>query len=237
MLEIKNIAKYFGDTMVLENINLSVKQGEFVSLLGLSGSGKTTLLRILSGLETPEVGDIIFNDQRINNIPVNQRRFGVMFQNYALFRHMTVAENVAYGLKSLPKSERPNQQEIETQVTDLLERMQVSHLSNVYPSQLSGGQKQRVALARALAIKPRLLLLDEPFSALDAQIRKKLREFVRDVCKSVGVTTIMITHDQDEAMDMSDRIAIMNVGRIVQYDSPKNLKLNPADDFVKSFLI
>lgn len=236
MLTLSNISKNFGDTPVLHDVNLSVQQGEFVSLLGLSGSGKTTLLRIIAGLEQANTGAVSLNGEIINDVPVNQRQFGVMFQNYALFRHMTVWDNVAYGLKSMPKATRPTTAEINERVQSLLDRMQVADHAQKYPNQLSGGQKQRVALARALAINPKLLLLDEPFSALDAQIRKSLRDFVRDVCQQFGVTTIMITHDQDEAMALSDRIAIMHQGEIIQYDTPKILAKSPQTDFVKSFL-
>lgn len=235
-LVIKNLFKEYGTYPALNGINLSVPEGAFVALLGPSGSGKTTLLRILGGLEIPVCGSVHFGDIDLLTVPARQRHTGFVFQNYALFRHMTVAANIAFGLKIRPRRERPTRQEISRRVEELLELVQLEGLGERYPSQLSGGQRQRVALARALAIEPRLLLLDEPFGALDAKVRKELRIWLKQLHARLGLTTVFVTHDQDEAFSMADKIAVMNKGIIEQFATQEDLCNAPQSDFVRTFL-
>jgi len=217
-------------------VSLDIRPGELVALLGPSGSGKTTLLRVIAGLNAPDRGKVFFDDRDATNLPVQERRAGFVFQNYALFKHMTVADNIAYGLRVRPRSDRPSRNEIYARVTKLLEFVQLEGLGERYPAQLSGGQRQRVALARALAIEPRVLLLDEPFGALDARVRKDLRRWLRDIHKQTGLTTVFVTHDQDEAMELADRVVVLNEGRIEQIGTPEDLYDHPASPFVISFV-
>lgn len=222
-LSIANVEKAYGVQTVLEDVSLDVQPGEFVALLGPSGSGKTTLLNIIAGLVHPDRGQLAFDGRDITALTPGERRFGMVFQSYALFRHMTVAENIAFGLKVLPRKERPSRRKIAERVDELLSLIQLPDLGARYPAQLSGGQRQRVAMARALAINPHLLLLDEPFSALDAQVRVSLRQSVRELQKAVGVSAIVVTHDHNEALALADRIAVMDQGRIQRIDTPENL--------------
>jgi sulfate transport system ATP-binding protein len=220
--------------VALEGVSLDVAQGEFVALLGPSGSGKTTLLRVLAGLEGADAGLLEIDGADMTAIPARERRIGVVFQNYALFRHMTVFDNVAFGLRV--RRRRPPAAEIARRVSELLALVQVPELERRYPEQISGGQRQRVALARALAIEPRLLLLDEPFGALDALVRKDVRRWVRGLHDRLGISTILVTHDQEEATEMADRVAVMERGRIVQCDTAEALLREPATPFVAGFL-
>ncbi|MGR0279309.1 sulfate/molybdate ABC transporter ATP-binding protein [Marinomonas dokdonensis] len=233
---IENISKQFGNFQALSPLSLSINEGEMIGLLGPSGSGKTTLLRIIAGLEGTNTGRIQFGDRDVTNLHVRDRRVGFVFQNYALFRHMTVADNVAFGLEVLPKKQRPNKSDIQQRVKHLLEMVQLGHLANRYPSQLSGGQKQRIALARALATKPEVLLLDEPFGALDAKVRKELRRWLRGLHDELGFTSVFVTHDQEEALELSDRVVVMSNGHIEQIDAPGALYSAPNSRFVFDFL-
>ncbi|MBA4489493.1 sulfate ABC transporter ATP-binding protein [Paracoccus sp. S1E-3] len=235
-IEIDEIAKEFGTAIALKPVSLSVPSGALVALLGPSGSGKTTLLRILGGLEFPTSGRVLFDGQDATGLSVQERRAGFVFQSYALFRHMTVFDNIAYGLRARPRAKRPEKAEIARRVTKLLDLIQLPDLGGRYPSQLSGGQRQRVALARALAIEPRMLLLDEPFGALDAKVRKELRQGLRDIHDETGLTTIFVTHDQDEAMELADFVAIMSMGRIEQVGRPQDIRARPATQFVRDFI-
>lgn len=235
-ITLHNINKSFEHVNVLENINFSIKQGELVALLGPSGCGKTTLLRIIAGLETASSGQIYFADREVTKLSAKQRDIGFVFQNYALFRHMNVAENVAFGLKMKPRSVRLNKTAIDECVNQLLELVQLDHFAKRYPDQLSGGQRQRVALARALASKPNVLLLDEPFSALDAKVRKDLRRWLRDFHHELNVTSIFVTHDQEEALEVADRIILMNQGHIEQIGTPAEVYKQPKTAFVAHFL-
>ncbi|QOI10958.1 sulfate/thiosulfate ABC transporter ATP-binding protein CysA [Blochmannia endosymbiont of Colobopsis nipponica] len=235
-IEIININKLFNKIQILNNISLKVHSGQMVALLGPSGSGKTTLLRIIAGLEGHDSGSIIFAGQDVSNVHVRDRKVGFVFQHYALFRHMTVFDNIAFGIKILPRSKRPKGLSISCRVKELLEMVQLGNLANRYPSQLSGGQKQRVALARALAVNPKVLLLDEPFGALDVQVRKELRRWLRCLHKELGFTGIFVTHDQEEAMEIADRIIIMNYGNIEQIGTPQDVWCFPANRFVLEFL-
>lgn len=235
-ITLHNINKSFEHVNVLENINFSIKQGELVALLGPSGCGKTTLLRIIAGLETASSGQIYFADREVTKLSAKQREIGFVFQNYALFRHMNVAENVAFGLKMKPRSVRLNKTAIDERVNQLLELVQLDHFAKRYPDQLSGGQRQRVALARALASKPNVLLLDEPFSALDAKVRKDLRRWLRDFHHELNVTSIFVTHDQEEALEVADRIILMNRGHIEQIGTPAEVYKQPKTAFVAHFL-
>ncbi len=232
MIELHNITKQFGSFSALENVNFSIPEGELVSLLGPSGSGKTTLLRIIAGLETMDSGEIRFATGITSTTPVQDRNIGFVFQHYALFRHMTVAENIGFGLKVRGAGKK----EISIRVEELLELIQLKGLAKRYPSQLSGGQKQRVALARALAAKPKVLLLDEPFGALDANVRKDLRKWLRNLHKEIHVTSIMVTHDQEEAFEVSDRVVILHQGKLQQIGRPDEIFHNPANSFVIKFL-
>jgi sulfate transport system ATP-binding protein len=235
-LEITNVRKAFGATPVLESVSLLAEDGEFLALLGPSGSGKTTLLRLIAGLDTPDAGAIRFQGEDLLAQPVRRRRIGFVFQHYALFRHMTAAQNIAFGLNAKPARERPSRSDIRKRVSELLSLVQLSGFENRYPSQLSGGQRQRVALARALAIEPRILLLDEPFGALDAQVRRELRRWLRDLHERTGLTTIFVTHDQEEALDLADRIALLRDGALEQVGTPEELYHEPSSAFVFEFL-
>ncbi len=235
-IEVRNVVKTFGKFTALQDINLNVKSGELVALLGPSGSGKTTLLRIIAGLEFPDGGSVLFEGEDALFRRVGERRVGFVFQHYSLFRHMTVYGNVAFGLRVKPPGQRPSRGEIRARVLKLLDLVQLKVFANHYPSQLSGGQRQRVALARALSIDPKVLLLDEPFGALDAQVRKELRRWLRNLQKELCLTSVFVTHDQEEAMELADRIVIMNEGRIEQIGSPEDVYDRPATPFVYQFL-
>jgi sulfate transport system ATP-binding protein len=235
-IRVVDIAKDFGRTGALRGANLDIHDGELIALLGPSGSGKTTLLRIIAGLEIPNAGKVFFDDHDATAVPVQQRRIGFVFQNYALFRHMSVNDNIAYGLKVLPRAERPPRARIRSRVQELLDLIQLSDFGARYPGQLSGGQQQRVALARALAVEPRVLLLDEPFGALDARVRKDLRRWLRQLHARVGLTTVFVTHDQEEALELADRVAILNLGKVEQVGKPDEVYDNPATAFVMSFV-
>jgi sulfate transport system ATP-binding protein len=235
-LDIRGVTKCFGRFPALNDVSLQAHDKEFLALLGPSGSGKTTLLRVLAGLETPDEGEVSFGGEDFLSLPVRRRRIGMVFQHYALFRHMTVAQNIAFGLKVRPRSERPSKAAIKDRVEELLSLVQLEDLGKRFPAQLSGGQRQRVALARALAIEPRMLLLDEPFGALDAQVRRELRRWLRDLHDRAGVTTVFVTHDQEEALDLADRVAILKDGALIQLGTPNEVYENPADPFVYDFL-
>ncbi|WP_176556102.1 sulfate/molybdate ABC transporter ATP-binding protein [Rubellimicrobium rubrum] len=235
-IQIDQIAKEFGAATALLPVSLNVPSGALVALLGPSGSGKTTLLRILGGLEEPTSGRVIFDGTDATGMRVQDRRAGFVFQHYALFRHMTVFENIAYGLRARPRATRPSNAEIGQRVTRLLDLIQLPDIAKRYPSQLSGGQRQRVALARALAIEPRMLLLDEPFGALDAKVRKELRQGLRDIHDATGLTTIFVTHDQEEAMELADLVVVMSMGRIEQVGKPGDIQARPQTDFVRDFI-
>ena len=235
-LEITSLSKAFGRYPALNDVSLTAADGEFLALLGPSGSGKTTLLRILAGLEQPDVGEVRFNGENLLSTPVRHRGVGMVFQHYALFRHMSVEQNIAFGLKVRPRATRPGRGAIAARVKELLDLMQLDGLGKRYPSQMSGGQRQRVALARALAIEPRMLLLDEPFGALDAQVRRELRRWLRQVHDRAGVTTVFVTHDQEEALDLADRVAVLRDGELVQIGAPAQVYENPANGFVFDFL-
>ena len=235
--DIEEISKEFGTTAALHPVSLSIPSGALVALLGPSGSGKTTLLRILGGLEFPTSGRVRFDGQDATGLTVQDRRAGFVFQSYALFRHMTVFDNIAYGLNARPRGSRPTKAEIARRVTRLLDLIQLPEIGARYPSQLSGGQRQRVALARALAIEPRMLLLDEPFGALDAKVRKELRQGLRDIHDSTGLTTIFVTHDQEEAMELADLVVVMSMGRIEQVGRPQDIRARPNNDFVRDFIM
>ncbi|VFP86164.1 sulfate/thiosulfate ABC transporter ATP-binding protein CysA [Candidatus Erwinia haradaeae] len=235
-IEIVNINKFFGNIQVLNDIFLNVSSGELVALLGPSGSGKTTLLRIIAGLETQNSGHLSFHGRDVSQIHARDRRVGFVFQHYALFRHMTVFNNVAFGLQVLPKYKRPPVSEIHQKVRSLLDMVQLGHLAKRFPAQLSGGQKQRVALARALAVEPQILLLDEPFGALDAQVRKELRLWVRQLHAELKFTSVFVTHDQDEAMEVAGRVVVMNHGNIEQIGTPDEVWRFPKTRFVLEFL-
>ena len=221
VIQIDEISKLFGTTAALQPVSLSIPGGALVALLGPSGSGKTTLLRILGGLEYPTSGRVLFDGHDATGMTVQERRAGFVFQSYALFRHMTVFDNIAYGLNARPRASRPSRAEIARRVTKLLDLIQLPQIADRYPSQLSGGQRQRVALARALAIEPRMLLLDEPFGALDAKVRKELRQGLREIHDETGLTTVFVTHDQDEAMELADLVVVMSMGRIEQIGRPR----------------
>jgi sulfate/thiosulfate transport system ATP-binding protein len=235
-IEVRNLRKTFGGFVALDNVSLDVPGGELVALLGPSGSGKTTLLRIIAGLEPADQGSILFHGENATDRPVRERQVGFVFQHYALFRHMSVFENVAFGLRVRPRKERPSEKEIQETVMGLLHLVQLDVLAARRPSELSGGQRQRVALARALAVKPKVLLLDEPFGALDAKVRKELRRWLRRLHEEVHVTSVFVTHDQEEALEVSDRVVIMNEGRIEQTGTPEEVYERPATPFVYGFL-
>ncbi|MCQ0970189.1 sulfate ABC transporter ATP-binding protein [Paracoccus sp. TK19116] len=235
-IHIDEISKEFGVSRALHPVTLSIPSGTLVALLGPSGSGKTTLLRILGGLEFPTSGRVLFDGRDATGLSVQERRAGFVFQSYALFRHMTVFDNIAYGLAARPRAIRPNRTEIARRVTKLLDLIQLPDIGGRYPTQLSGGQRQRVALARALAIEPRMLLLDEPFGALDAKVRKELRQGLRDIHDETGLTTVFVTHDQDEAMELADLVVVMSMGRIEQIGRPLDIRERPATAFVRNFV-
>ncbi len=235
-IRIENLEKYFGNFHALQNINLQFQPNQLTALLGPSGCGKTTLLRIIAGLEFADSGKIFFEDKEVTQLSAAKRGVGFVFQHYALFQNMTVFENIAFGLRVKARRERPSEEEIRQNVTALLKLVELEHLAQSYPNQLSGGQRQRVALARSLAVQPKVLLLDEPFSALDAQVRKSLRRWVRDLHKELNVTSIFVTHDQDEALEVSDRIVVMNKGKIEQIDEPNNIYHAPQTAFVTQFV-
>ncbi len=235
-LTVDSVSKKFGRFPALNGASFVAPQGGFISLLGPSGSGKTTLLRILGGLEFADSGTVRFADLNWLDMPARTRNAGFVFQQYALFKHMTVADNIAFGLKVRPRNTRPSAGDIQRRVKELLDLVQLPGLEARYPSQLSGGQRQRVALARALAIEPRMLLLDEPFGALDAKVRKELRADLRRIHDHAGVTTVFVTHDQEEAFAVADLVAVMRDGRIEQYGTPSDVRRNPKTAFVSEFL-
>ena len=237
-VEVKNITKSFGGFKALDNVSLRVEEGELVALLGPSGSGKTTLLRIIAGLETPDPGSgpVYFHGIRVDKQKVSERGVGFVFQHYALFRHMTVFDNIAFGMTVKPRRERPSKEKIKEKVHALLHMIQLDNYAERYPSQLSGGQRQRVALARALAVEPRALLLDEPFGALDAKVRVELRAWLRRLHDEIHLTSVFVTHDQDEALELADRVAVMNCGRIEQVGAPDEVFHTPKTPFVMNFL-
>ena len=235
-IEIRNIRKNFGSFSALNDVSLDVPSGELVALLGPSGCGKTTLLRIIAGLETPDSGSIHFHGNDATARQVREREVGFVFQHYALFRHMTVFENVAFGLRVRPKNTRPTDAEIKRRVHELLNLVQLDWLADRYPPQLSGGQRQRIALARALAVEPKVLLLDEPFGALDAKVRKELRRWLRRLHDELHITSIFVTHDQEEALEVADRIVVINKGNIEQIGSPQAVYDHPVSPFVYQFL-
>ncbi len=235
-IEIRNITKSFGSFQALKGINLTVEPGELVALLGPSGCGKTTLLRTIAGLESADAGSILFSGTDATAKSVRERQVGFVFQHYALFRHMSVFDNVAFGLRMRPKATRPSEAIIQEKVHSLLNLVQLDWLADRFPAQLSGGQRQRIALARALAVEPQVLLLDEPFGALDAKVRKELRRWLRRLHDDLHVTSIFVTHDQEEALEVADRVVLMNAGQIEQIGSPQEVWDNPASPFVYGFL-
>lgn len=230
-VELKNINKNFGDYKASDNVNFGVEKGKLIGLLGPSGSGKTTILRMIAGLETPDSGDIIIDGVRVNDLAASKRGIGFVFQNYALFRYMTVYDNIAFGLRV----QKADKKKIDERVRELIKLIGLEGLEKRYPSQLSGGQRQRVAFARALAPNPQLLLLDEPFAAIDAKVRKELRSWLREMIEKLGVTSIFVTHDQDEAIEVADEIIITNKGRIEQTGTPIEIYHNPKTAFTASF--
>ncbi|MCM3767664.1 sulfate/molybdate ABC transporter ATP-binding protein [Neobacillus niacini] len=235
-ITLNGVTKVFGAQAAVQDINLEIPTGDFVALLGPSGSGKTTLLRMIAGLEGLDKGKIFFNGVDYSAKTVKERKVGFVFQHYALFKHMTIFENVAFGLKVKPRKWRPSKKEIREKVFELLRLVQLEHVADRYPSQLSGGQRQRIALARALAVEPEVLLLDEPFGALDAKVRQELRHWLRDIHQKLNITTVFVTHDQEEALEMADTVVVMNHGRIEQIGSPQEVYEKPANAFVYSFL-
>jgi len=235
-IEVRNLNKTFGAFQALTDVNLTVRTGELVALLGPSGSGKTTLLRIIAGLEFPTQGSILFNEEDVARRDARSRQVGFVFQHYALFRHMSVFENIAFGLRIRPRATRPAKEVITARVMELLQLVQLEGLAQRYPSQLSGGQRQRVALARALAVEPDVLLLDEPFGALDARVRQELRQWLRRLHDELHITSVFVTHDQEEALEVADRVVVMNHGRIEQIGTPDEVYEEPANPFVMNFL-
>ena len=235
-IEINGVGKRFGRFVALDNINLHIPTGELVALLGPSGCGKTTLLRIIAGMESADSGHVSFAGEEATHLHARDRNVGFVFQHYALFRHMSVFENVAFGLRVKAKHERPSDAEIRRRVLDLLKLVQLDWLADRYPSQLSGGQRQRIALARALAVEPKVLLLDEPFGALDTKVRKELRRWLRRLHDEMHISSVFVTHDQEEALEVADRVVVMNKGRIEQVGSPDEVYSNPASPFVYQFL-
>ena len=235
-VSIRNVRKEFDNYPALHDVTLDIRSGELIALLGPSGSGKTTLLRLIAGLERPTEGAIFFGEDDASQKTVQERNVGFVFQHYALFRHMTVADNIGFGLKVRPGATRPAKAEIRRRASELLDLVQLSGLENRYPSQLSGGQRQRVALARALAIEPRVLLLDEPFGALDAQVRRELRRWLREIHDATGHTTVFVTHDQEEALEVADRVVVMSQGKIEQVGSADDVYDRPNSPFVYGFI-
>ncbi len=235
-IDVQHISKTFGPFKALEDIHLKVETGELMALLGPSGSGKTTLLRIIAGLETPDSGEIFFHGEDTKEKKIKDRRVGFVFQHYALFRHMTVFDNIAFGLRVKPRAIRPTEARIKEKVHELLKLVQLDWVAHRYPSQLSGGQRQRIALARALAIEPKVLLLDEPFGALDARVRKELRQWLRRFHDDLHITTLFVTHDQEEALEVADKIVVMHEGKIEQVGTPEEVYHKPKSVFVLNFL-
>jgi sulfate transport system ATP-binding protein len=235
-IQIRGLHKRYGEFQALRGVDLAIGSGELIALLGPSGSGKTTLLRAVAGLESVDGGQILFGGRDASSLSVQARRAGFVFQHYALFRHMSVLENVAFGLRCKPRRERPSKRDIEARALELLERVQLAELRDRLPEQLSGGQRQRVALARAMAIDPTVLLLDEPFGALDAKVRVELRRWLRQIHDDTGYTTVFVTHDQEEAMELADRVVVLNEGRIEQVGTPGEIYANPGTPFVFDFL-
>jgi sulfate transport system ATP-binding protein len=235
-LSIRNVRKEFDRFPALHDVSLEIRAGELIALLGPSGSGKTTLLRLIAGLEFPTSGAIFFGDDDASRKSVQERNVGFVFQHYALFRHMTVAENIGFGLTVRPGATRPSRADIRKRALELLDLVQLSGLADRYPNQLSGGQRQRVALARAMAIEPKVLLLDEPFGALDAQVRRELRRWLREIHDRTGHTTVFVTHDQEEALELADRVVVMSQGRIEQVGGPDQIYDRPDSPFVFSFI-
>lgn len=235
-IQVKNIHKQFGNFVALNNVSLDFPTGELVALLGPSGCGKTSLLRIIAGLDTPDSGQVILEGEDASNIHVRERQVGFVFQHYALFRHMSVFDNIAFGMRMKHKSVRQSEAQIKEKVHELLNLVQLGWLADRLPTQLSGGQRQRVALARALAVEPRVLLLDEPFGALDAKVRKELRRWLRRLHDELHITSIFVTHDQEEALEVADRIVLMNQGQVEQVGTAEEVYRHPATPFVYSFL-
>jgi len=235
-IEVRHVMKRFGSFTALQDVSLRIPSGALVALLGPSGSGKTTLLRIIAGLEVPDAGQVLFDGEDVTGRHARDRRVGFVFQHYALFRHMTVFENIAFGLRVRPRSLRPSEAEIRRRVEELLHLVRLEGLADRYPHELSGGQRQRVALARALAVEPRVLLLDEPFASLDARVRMELRRWLRRLHDRIGLTSVFVTHDQEEALELADRVAIFHGGRIEQVGTPEEVYEHPATPFVCGFL-
>jgi sulfate transport system ATP-binding protein len=235
-IEVRNVRKRFGAFTALDDVSVRIESGELVALLGPSGCGKTTLLRVIAGLEAPDDGRVLFSGEDATDVDVRARQVGFVFQHYALFRHMTVFENVAFGLRVKPRAQRPSEDAIRAKVKALLELVQLDWLGDRYPPQLSGGQRQRIALARALAVEPKVLLLDEPFGALDAKVRKELRRWLRRLHDELHVASVFVTHDQEEALEVADRVVLMNAGRVEQVGTPEAVWANPATPFVYGFL-
>ena len=235
-IQVDHVTKRFGSFTVLNDVSLHVQTGELIALLGPSGCGKTTLLRILAGLERPDEGKILLHGNEVTDRQITDRRVGFVFQHYALFRHMTVAENVSFGLRVLPRAQRPSPDQIQKKVDELLALVQLQAMADRYPNQLSGGQRQRVALARALAVEPKMLLLDEPFGALDTKVRKELRRWLRRLHDELHITSILVTHDQEEALEAADRVVVMHQGHIEQTGTPEEVYEHPATPFVYRFL-
>jgi sulfate transport system ATP-binding protein len=235
-ISVSKVSKHFGAFHALDEVSIDFAEGELTALLGPSGCGKTTLLRIIAGLERPDSGRVVIEGEDTTHRPVRERGVGFVFQHYALFRHMTVFDNVAFGLRMRPRAVRPTPEQIRERVMKLLALVQLDWLAGRFPAQLSGGQRQRIALARALAVEPRVLLLDEPFGALDAKVRRDLRRWLRNLHDEIGVTSIFVTHDQDEAMEVADRIVVLNHGRIEQVGAPEDLYRHPVNAFVHQFV-
>ena len=235
-ISVRGVSKRFKDFAALDEVNLDIRSGELIALLGPSGSGKTTLLRVIAGLEWPDAGEVYFDGQDALSRTVAERNVGFVFQHYALFRHMSIFENVAFGLRAKKRRVRPNENDIRARVEKLLELVQLRDVADRFPSQLSGGQRQRIALARALAVEPRVLLLDEPFGALDAKVRKELRRWLRQLHNEIQVTSVFVTHDQEEALEVADRVVILDQGRIEQVGTPESVYEQPASAFVHEFI-
>ncbi len=235
-IRVNNIQKRFGSFVALDDVSLDFPTGELVALLGPSGCGKTTLLRIIAGLEQADSGQVLLDGEDASGTHVRERQVGFVFQHYALFRHMTVFDNVAFGMRMKPRKQRPSEKQIAAKVHELLKLVQLDWLADRFPSQLSGGQRQRIALARALAVEPRVLLLDEPFGALDAKVRKELRRWLRHLHDELHITSIFVTHDQEEALEVADRVVLMNQGHVEQIGTPEDVYRHPATPFVYGFL-
>jgi sulfate/thiosulfate transport system ATP-binding protein len=235
-IEVRNVTRAFGNFVAVDNVSFEVASGELMALLSPSGAGKTTLLRIIAGLETADSGQILFHGEDATDTHVGERRVGFVFQHYALFRHMTVFDNIAFGLRVRPRHLRPSREQIRDKVMKLLKLVQLDWLADRYPHQLSGGQRQRIALARALAVEPKVLLLDEPFGALDAKVRKELRAWLRRLHDEIHITSLFVTHDQEEALEVADRVVVMNAGKIEQIGTPQDVVERPATPFVAEFL-